>query len=349
MTSYYVDPSINANSGAGTVGDPYGDLQYALDTITRNATTGDRINIKAGTAEVLTATLDVSTYGTPIFGAGLAFVGYTTAEGDGGIGEIDGDATYSIWNLTSVEGITFCDLTVGNCGSGVVLAFDRFCSVKNCKVHTTTGNGITGQAGLQRAWLDNIGGVGIGSSTYAYDCLFTNGTNKFSAASTSGALARCCFKLDSTSHAVDLSTSRIATLNHCSFYTTGTGQAIKLRPIYAYIIEACLIEGFSTGIDYSTTTDKTTSAHNYCAFYDNTTDADSAEFSDLAVGNEFLGANLFDLSGSITSFADRLTYFNPVDQGNVYTGMPGGLVKGAVQPASSGGGSGYPRSRILNG
>ena len=61
ITNYYVDPSINANSGTGTIGDPFGDLQYALDTVTRDSTNGDQFNIKAGTAEVLTGTLDFST------------------------------------------------------------------------------------------------------------------------------------------------------------------------------------------------------------------------------------------------------------------------------------------------
>jgi len=31
LTEIYVDPAIAANSGTGTSGDPYGDLQYALN------------------------------------------------------------------------------------------------------------------------------------------------------------------------------------------------------------------------------------------------------------------------------------------------------------------------------
>ena len=89
ITNYYVDPAINANSGTGTLGDPFGDLQYALNTITRNATDGDRINIKAGTAEVMAAAISLTTYGTPAQAAPLIFQGYTSAQGDGGIGEIN--------------------------------------------------------------------------------------------------------------------------------------------------------------------------------------------------------------------------------------------------------------------
>ena len=341
MASYYVDPSIDSDSGAGTIGDPYGDLQYALDSITRDTTNGDQINIKAGTAEILTATLDVSTYGTPTFAAGLAFVGYTSAENDGGVGEIDGDGIYGIWINSTAEGVVFKDLTLGNCGSADVINFDRFCSLRRCKIHGTTADGVDASATTSaiECWFTDIGGKGIASqSISAVDCLFTNGTNTFTAASNASVHIRCCFSLTSTSDAIDNGTGIPVQTSNCSFYTTGTGSAISCRPIYGVVIEGCLFQGWGTAIDYSATTEIAPGGYNFCVFYDNTTDADSAEFDGLNEFNESLGANLFDLSGSITSFADRLTYFNPVDQGNVYTDMPGGLVKGAVQPASGGGG-----------
>ncbi len=115
QTQTYVDPSINANSGTGTVGDPYGDLQYALDTMTRDSTDGDQINIKAGTAEVLTGSLDFTTYGTPSSTAALSFSGYTSSENDGGIGSIDGDGSYKIASLPNYSMMK--DLELFNSGS----------------------------------------------------------------------------------------------------------------------------------------------------------------------------------------------------------------------------------------
>jgi hypothetical protein len=56
MADIYVDPSINANTGTGTIGDPYGDLQYAI-TSTTQGTSGDQFNIKSGTAEVMAGSL----------------------------------------------------------------------------------------------------------------------------------------------------------------------------------------------------------------------------------------------------------------------------------------------------
>ena len=94
----YVDPSIAGASGAGTVGDPYGDLQHALDTMTRDATNGDRINIKAGTDEILAGVIDLTTYGTPSSAAHLVFQGYTSAAGDGGIGGIDANAGAAVYS-----------------------------------------------------------------------------------------------------------------------------------------------------------------------------------------------------------------------------------------------------------
>ena len=31
ITEVYVDPSIAGDSGVGTIGDPYGDLEYAIE------------------------------------------------------------------------------------------------------------------------------------------------------------------------------------------------------------------------------------------------------------------------------------------------------------------------------
>jgi hypothetical protein len=57
-TDSFIDPSIAGNSGSGTIGDPWGDCQHALDTVTRDATDGDRMCIKEGTDEIHTAALD---------------------------------------------------------------------------------------------------------------------------------------------------------------------------------------------------------------------------------------------------------------------------------------------------
>lgn len=87
---FYVDPSLNSASGAGTIGDPWGDLEHALAQVAMAAGT-NRINIKSGTAEVLAATLDFSTNWTPTGTTNPVHVeGYTSTAGDGGRATIDG-------------------------------------------------------------------------------------------------------------------------------------------------------------------------------------------------------------------------------------------------------------------
>ena len=86
LTNYYVDPGSGSDvTGTGTVGSPWASVQHALDNITRDATNGDQINIKAGTADVLSSPLTLATYGTTSATAPLSFRGYTSAAEDGGV------------------------------------------------------------------------------------------------------------------------------------------------------------------------------------------------------------------------------------------------------------------------
>lgn len=137
-TDYYVDPSIAGNSGTGTIGDPFGDLQYALDSVTQDTTDGDRFNIKAGTDEVLTASLNLTTYGTPNNSYPLIFQGYTSAQGDGGIGGIDGNGD-SIFSSSATDALHFIDLHMHNFGSNPCIQADNNCSVINCEINNGSG------------------------------------------------------------------------------------------------------------------------------------------------------------------------------------------------------------------
>ena len=101
LTEIFVDPSIAGNSGAGTLGNPYGDLQWLLDQETFDTVNGSMINVdvNVGTAEILAAGLDLvgnfTAGGAPSATAPLLIQGYDSAAGDGnwavqtGIGRID--------------------------------------------------------------------------------------------------------------------------------------------------------------------------------------------------------------------------------------------------------------------
>lgn len=150
ISEIYVDPSIAADSGTGTVGDPFGDLQYAIIQTTFDTTNGTRVNIKAGTEEVLTAGLEVAIADTsvsvawvPSRTAPMIFQGYTTAAGDGGMGVISsGGATQAILDNATLDYVSFIDLELHNTGLARILRLDDGCSIIRCKIHNA-GNGVT--------------------------------------------------------------------------------------------------------------------------------------------------------------------------------------------------------------
>lgn len=136
--NYYVDPAINANSGTGTLGDPFGDLQYALNNITRSTTVGDQINIKAGTAEVMSSAITLATYGTPT--TSLIFAGYNSAANDGGIGEITFAGNNTNVFAATYNQVHFKCMKIGSFGTGSLNMSGTNCSVLLSEIHTFSGN-----------------------------------------------------------------------------------------------------------------------------------------------------------------------------------------------------------------
>jgi len=134
LTQYYVNPAIAGNSGTGTSGDPFGDLQYALNTVTRDATNGDQINIKAGTAEILAAALTLATYGTPAEGAPLILRGYTATANDGGMGEINCNGA-TMW-ASGYGHVHLTELVMHNFGNNTGIGLNAGNNIMyRCEVH----------------------------------------------------------------------------------------------------------------------------------------------------------------------------------------------------------------------
>lgn len=334
-TEYYVDPSIAGNSGSGTDIDPYGDLQYALDQVGtspgRDATNGDRFNIKAGTDEVLTATLSLATYGTPANDAPLVIQGYTSAAGDGGIGGVDGGGSYGL--MASTNYLAVVDMHVHNAGAADIIALGQGGTAINCEVNNTTGDGITaGQnARVMGCHVHDVGTYGIYCSAQgaiAYGNYIANGTKDVSVAiglSFSAFAVSNIISIDGTSDGIDLLGDGAAAIGNSILSNGGTGAGIAHSTIrYNRLIINNLIEGFSGtgggGIDFSSD-DENWAAYASNGFYDNDTDelnkvAGEYYYED---DNEALSASPFAKSGSDT-FANRYAYFAPVDTDNVIGG-----------------------------
>ena len=332
LSETYVDPNIAAASGAGTVGDPYGDIQHALDTMTRDGTNGDRLNIKAGTDEILAAALTLATYGTPAASAPLIIQGYTTAEGDGGIGGISGNASVGVYTA-STSYLQWRDLHLHNTGSVDILTLGGFGQIiLNVELDTTTGDGIQGNTPrglISECHFHNIAGAGINhtgeSGLRIVGNYFKNGTNDCTAAiilCRMDMASRNIISVDGVSDGIRAETYFGEISYNSIFSAAGTGQGIDLSAMSGVdgIAHSNLVEGFSGsgGVGFKSTSDLNFYAKN--AAFNNATDysVTGDVFHDLG-DNEALSASPFAKSGSDT-FANRKTYFAPVDTGNVFGG-----------------------------
>ena len=192
FSEIYVDPSIAGDSGSGTVGDPYGDLEYAIEQETFDTTNGTRVNIKAGTDEILAADLStaladtsVSIAWAPGITSPLIFQGYTSAAGDGGVGGISGGGSVGILNNAAYDYTSFIDLHLHNCGAATVVDIDNWCNFIRLEVDNTSGAGLSSdtEGQILDCYIHNVGGIGatVNSGIIARNHL-ENGTNKFSIA-----------------------------------------------------------------------------------------------------------------------------------------------------------------------
>jgi hypothetical protein len=342
----YVDPAINADSGTGTSGDPFGDLEYAIEQTTHDTTNGTRVNIKAGTDEVLAAALQTAladTVTTPAWvgfkTAPIIFQGYTTTAGDGGKGGISGGGSVGIMNGAVLDYVLFVDLHLHNCGSQAIIDLDNFCSVINCELDNTTGDGIHLDADglISGCYLHNIGGVGAellntGLVTF---CYFLNETNDFSAAitlTTDSFADRNLIKIDGASDGIRLGDKSSA--SHNSIWSNaGTGKGFVPTAANKLIIHLLnnLVEGFSgaggVGFDLSTSG---TAIYLYGgnAAYDNTTEYSAPnDYVILELGGAASNETL-----SASPFTDAANGdFSPVNTGNVKEGsLPADFADGAI-------------------
>lgn len=363
-TYYYVDPGSGSDiSGDGlSDGTAWASLQHALDNITRDATNGDQINLKAGTADVLSAVLDASTYGSTASNVPLIIRGYLSTANDGGVGEVDcnGNAFCS-WTggIQPNRECQLVDLEIRNGGvTGTMVSLGINCSVQNCEIHDANAGLLIGQEStvINSAFYDlaDFGVSGSSTSLAVMGCWFADGTKSFGGSSgaieTANAYLVCIdniFSLTGSGTAILVGNfdDPIWICNNSIFCAGGSGTGIEV-PVSSgngAVIMNNLIEGFSAsggvGLDLGPLTEPAHRVSNN-AVYNCTTEYSVGDEGVVTDDNESLSASPFSKSGSNT-FANRFTYFEPADTGNVLTGFPSGSnkAKGAVQPASGGGGN----------
>lgn len=343
ITEVYVDPSIAANSGTGTIGDPYGDLQYAFDTKARDATNGDRFNVKAGTAEVLTATLSLTTYGTPTSSAPLWIQGYTSAANDGGIGEISGNATYKI--MAAQDWMVVRDMKVGNCGNNSIWTGGGYCVYHNVEFHgnTSTGDGVAPGAAcifVGCAFHDMEGTMLSGSRSKCYYNAFYEGAATCVAAYHTGNECQVVgntITLKSTARGVDNDgQSNCVIVGNSIWAAASNQQGININGVNNLIMNN-LIEGFSaSGGEAILIGNSSFKSYfiGYNSYYNNATNINGTSYTSLG-GDASLSASPF-VNGAGFDLrltpAARLRAFPNTFKGS---GLATYLDQGAVQAIQS--------------
>jgi hypothetical protein len=370
-SQYYVDPSGGSDAtGDGAIGNPWQTVQHALDTITRDSTHGDQINVRDTADDVLSGTLDLTSYGSASAAAPLVFRGYTSAAKDGGKGGMSGGGGgFPIWS-SSQSYVYFIDMHLHNVGAASIVEFlsggGNYQGILNCEVDNGTGsyaiNLSTDRAVCINNHVHNFGGVGIfvdGDDTKVCDNYLANGANDFSyAIHLSGygtAVLRNIISVDGAAYGIYTDGIVNCLVAHNSVRgggSTGAGFYVSNSNAFQQTLTNNVVAGFSgaggAGIRLAN------SSRQYPWYAGNACWNNATNYADvgdedelLAEDNEELASHPFDESGSDT-FANRFTYFAPTSavQG---TAWPSGcrLDKGAVQHADPAGGSAIiiPRPR----
>lgn len=304
----YVDPAINANSGTGTSGDPYGDLQYALNNINHGGD-GCRINVKAGTAEVVTSTpLSLTTYQGTNTAPGatdpLIIEGYTSTAGDGGIGEIQGTTNnLAVWGGTDsqdVDYMTWKNMKLtGNQASGYAVTVDNQCVFLNVELISNHGGIDIDQGNIDHckiSYVDSGGVLGAFGEVVATNNYFvqTSGAMVSAAAGCNPIIGNVFNVRSATDANVGLVAPTgsignvIANNTFLANLSSGTFSANAIRAFStSAIIANNYIEGFNSAndeaIDVSSASVSTILANN--AFFNNTANINDDGLNTITIGS----------------------------------------------------------------
>ena len=333
-----VDPSIAADSGAGTELDPYGDLEFAIESETFGAS-GTRISVIGGTDEVLAAEIGaalIAASWTPSATAPLIIEGCTASPGDGGIGGISGGGSVSILTQTAPPGdyITFKNMHLHNSGAARLLDLGDRClltvceldtcseaiairmllasSMNDCYVHDIT-------SASQAVYFNNPNSVGNRGNFIEYA-----GAGDAVRLQTTGIFESNIVIVTGNANGINAVGSTQCEVRHNSVFSTNNSNQAGIAAQGRGIIENNTIEGFSAaggyGIEF--TAAMTALSFRGNAVYDCETEYGTPDF-DYTVGtpdNETLTASPFT-SAATGNFA-------PVDTGNVKEGSLPSIIGG---------------------
>ena len=300
------------------------------------------MNIKAGTAEVVIASLTVAMADTvsasksiawvPTSTAYLVFQGYTTTAGDGGVGELDANnGNISIFDGSAISWVAFLDIHAHNCGTATsVIRTSGRSSVIRCEIHGCTGRAAllgNNSVAIGSKFYDatsNILDIGNGLVSHCY--VSNDGTREGSKAincsGASSTLSNNIISIDGATDGIAAVTTLLNVVGNSIYSNAGTGTGISSSDSNDLqgVIADNLIEGFSggggVGIDLSGT-GLTNAAVGGNSIYDCTTEFTATT---LPLLDDFLQALPYEILGASPFTNAAAGDFSPVDTGAVKEG-----------------------------
>lgn len=354
---YYVRATNGNDSNDGlSHANAWKTIDHALDTsgggITRDSGDGDRINVNDEADVVLSAALDIDgsgQYGNPTITAPLIFQGYTSTAGDGGIGGISGGGSVSIISDTVVDAVIFHDMHLHNCGSAAILDLDNDCTIFNCELNNTSGDGarFDDKLAVIDCYFHDIGGAGVGGwAGHIVNNFFKNGTKSFTKAidhhiSDNLSIVNNIVSIGGASDGISYRNDSF--VSHNTVYSNGgTGDGIVSASTGTNSVWVVnnLVVGFSGtgGVGIRTPSGGVLMIYGHNKFYDNETDDVTGVIFNNLGNNTALGASPFTDPSS-----DDFTVDATVKAGAYPTSFKGAstnqfLDVGAAQRQEAGGG-----------
>lgn len=371
ITQTYVDYGAgNDATGDGTIGTPWKTLQHAFDTLTRNTTDGNQVNLKAGTAHVNAAALDLATFiagGALTPAAPLIVRGYTSAANDGGKGEIDcNDAT--MWASANYDYVRLIDLYGHNGGNSNLVDLRNNITALRCEFTKGASNPSVKtllRVGLNcfisHCYVHDAGttgyGIYVGGSSGRVSYNYVANCPGFEIASASPVIGNIVLRNSATGNGLTILTTDVVVEGNIVYnLAAGVGPGIYLGAIvgrYAQICANNIVAGFSGagGIAIGSGTAGTYQyLVGYNAFYNNTTNYSVGDvtFIDETAHDVALAADPFTdaANGDFSLTAAAKTALRGVGWPTSYLGAHANTVPnlniGPIQLAASAGGGGRP-------
>lgn len=169
---YFADDA--GGGGDGSDSSPYNSLEAGIIADTHDATNGTQVNVKGaftlGTDDLSGALADTSSTAAWVASraAPIRFKGWdgVTVGGGGGVGEVDGDASYSIFNDNTQNWISFEAMKLGNVGNRFICDMNDNVAFLNCEIYGAEGLSANGlsldfDAQVEGCYFHTIDGYGV--------------------------------------------------------------------------------------------------------------------------------------------------------------------------------------------